>query len=120
MADLVVDAGSLVLSLTRVERLEGFRGDLRAPLDDVAAVRAVEDPWPELRGLRAPGTGVPGVMRRRGRGAAGSARTSPPCTARGRRWWSSSRGREFRPLGPDAWTIRTPWSTACRAALPAS
>ena len=28
----------------------------------MTAVRAVEDPWTELRGIRAPGTGLPGVI----------------------------------------------------------
>jgi hypothetical protein len=32
------------------------------PLSAVRSVRAVDDPWPELRGLRAPGTGIPGVI----------------------------------------------------------
>ena len=62
MADLVTDGTTLMLALTRIERLEGFRGDLHAPLDAVTGVRAVEDPWAELRGLRAPGTGLPGVI----------------------------------------------------------
>ena len=62
MADLVTDGTSLTLAMSRIEHLEGFRGDLHAPLDAVTAVRAVEDPWAELRGLRAPGTGLPGVI----------------------------------------------------------
>ena len=62
MADLVTDGTSLTLAMSRVEHLEGFRGDLHAPLASVSAVRAVADPWTELRGLRAPGTGVPGVI----------------------------------------------------------
>jgi hypothetical protein len=62
MADLVVDGTSLTLALSGVEHLEGFRGDLSAPLDAVTSVRAVDDPWSELRGMRAPGTGLPGVI----------------------------------------------------------
>jgi hypothetical protein len=62
MADLVVDGSSLTLAMSRVEHLEGFRGDLGAPLASVTSVRAVDDPWAELRGLRAPGTGLPGVI----------------------------------------------------------
>ena len=62
MADLVIDGTSLTLAMSRIEHLEGFRGDLHAPLTAVAVVRAVEDPWAELRGMRAPGTGLPGVI----------------------------------------------------------
>ena len=62
MADLVSDGTTLTLALTHAEHLEGFRGDPHAPLAAVTAVRAVEDPWTELRGIRAPGTGLPGVI----------------------------------------------------------
>jgi hypothetical protein len=62
MADLVVNGTTVTLALSRLEHLEGFRGDLDAPLDALTAVRAVEDPWAELRGIRAPGTGLPGVI----------------------------------------------------------
>jgi hypothetical protein len=62
MADLVVSGTIVNLTMTRLEHLEGFRGDLDAPLSAVTAVRTVEDPWAELRGVRAPGTGVPGVV----------------------------------------------------------
>jgi hypothetical protein len=62
MADLVIDGTSVTLAMSRLEHLEGFRGDLHAPLDAVTTARAVTDPWSELRGIRAPGTGVPGVV----------------------------------------------------------
>ena len=62
MADLHVEDGELVLHLGTMEKAEGFRGDIRVPLSAVTAVRVVDDPWPELRGIRAPGTGVPGVI----------------------------------------------------------
>ncbi len=62
MARLVTADGSVRLVLSRVERLEGFRGDITAPADSVTAVRASDDLWSELRGVRAPGTGIPGVI----------------------------------------------------------
>ena len=62
VADLLVDGGDVVLHMHAVEKAEGFHGDIRLPLVAVDAVRAVDDPWPELRGIRAPGTGVPGVV----------------------------------------------------------
>ena len=62
MADLRVEDGELVLHLHGMEKAEGFHGDIRVPLSTVSAVRVVEDPWAELRGIRAPGTGLPDVI----------------------------------------------------------
>ncbi|MGA2835142.1 MAG: hypothetical protein ABSF84_00965 [Acidimicrobiales bacterium] len=62
MAELTVAGDTVTLELTRAEHWEGFRGDIDAPLASVTAVRVSDDPWKELRGLRAPGTGIPGVV----------------------------------------------------------
>lgn len=62
MAKFVVEGSDLVLELTALEKAEGFHKSIRVPLAAVAAVRAVDDPWAELRGIRAPGTGLPGVI----------------------------------------------------------
>ena len=62
MARLAVDGSDLVLGLSGLEKVEGFHGDNRVPTSTVREVRLVEDPWSELRGMRAPGTGVPGVI----------------------------------------------------------
>lgn len=59
MARLLLDDGDLVLRFSRMERLGALRGDLRAPLSAVEDVRVSSTPWRELRGVRAPGTGVP-------------------------------------------------------------
>src|SRR5271154_481328 len=70
MADLEVEGNELVLHLRALEKAEGAHGDIRVPLTRVTAVRSVDDPWPELRGIRAPGTGLPNVIAvgtRRGR-----------------------------------------------------
>ncbi len=56
MARIDIYEGTLVLQLSFAERRGGFvRGDARIPLSAVRAVRAVEDPWAELRGMRSPG-----------------------------------------------------------------
>lgn len=62
MARLVIADGTVRLALTRVERLEGLRGDITAPATSVTDVRASDDLWSELRGIRAPGTGIPRVI----------------------------------------------------------
>lgn len=59
MARLSVDGGDLVLSLSLLERLGALHRGIRVPLPQVTEVAVTDRPWPLLRGLRAPGTGVP-------------------------------------------------------------
>jgi hypothetical protein len=62
VAELRVDGTELVLHMGALERAEGLHRDIRVPLGAVTSVRAVDDAWPELRGMRAPGTGLPQVI----------------------------------------------------------
>jgi hypothetical protein len=62
VASLIVDGADLVVEMSEFERVEALHGDVRVPLAAVQAVRIVDDAWPELRGIRAPGTGIPGVI----------------------------------------------------------
>ena len=62
MARVLTADGTVTLALTRTERIEGFHGDITAPVSSVTSIRASDDLWSELRGLRAPGTGIPGVI----------------------------------------------------------
>jgi hypothetical protein len=62
VADLHVDGDDLVLHMSALEKAEGLHGDIRVPLSAVRDVRVVDSAWPELRGMRAPGTGVPDVI----------------------------------------------------------
>src|SRR5579859_2360540 len=48
--------------MSELEYVEALHSDVRVPLAAVQAVRVVNDAWPELRGIRAPGTGIPGVI----------------------------------------------------------
>jgi hypothetical protein len=56
VAELRVDGDELVFQMTGFEKAEGFHGDIRVPLRAVPHVRIVDTAWPELRGMRAPGT----------------------------------------------------------------
>jgi hypothetical protein len=71
MAELRVEGSELVVAMSELEKLGAFRGDVRLPLSAVRAVRVAESPRSELRGIRAPGTGIPGIIAlgaRRGEG----------------------------------------------------
>src|SRR5579863_9254562 len=59
---LVVAGSDLLVKMSEVEQFEALHADVRVPLSTVRTVRVVDDAWPELRGIRAPGTGIPGVI----------------------------------------------------------
>jgi hypothetical protein len=58
----MVQQDELVVSLSGLEQLAALRHDVRVPLSAIQAVQAEPDPWCALRGFRAPGTGIPGVI----------------------------------------------------------
>jgi hypothetical protein len=62
VAKLGYEGDELVVRLSWLEKLGAFRGDVRVPRSSVRDVRATDQPWSELRGIRAPGTGWPGVI----------------------------------------------------------
>jgi len=62
MAELQATGDHLTLHLTAAEHLEGVHGDIVVPMSSIRAMRASDDLWAELRGIRAPGTGIPGVI----------------------------------------------------------
>ncbi len=62
MAGLHVRGNELVVELSELEKLGALHRDVHVPLASVTAVRVADDPWPELRGIRAPGTGIPGLI----------------------------------------------------------
>jgi hypothetical protein len=62
MARLHVEDGELMIDLSGLEKAEGLHGNIHVPVSTVRDVRCVGDPWPELRGMRAPGTGLPKVI----------------------------------------------------------
>jgi hypothetical protein len=62
VASLAVDRDTVTLRLSWLEKLGALHGDIRLPRSSVSAVRVTDHPWRELRGIRAPGTGVPGLI----------------------------------------------------------
>ena len=62
MATLEVHGDDLVVSLTAWERAAAMRREIRVPLGSVRSICADPDPWSALRGIRAPGTGIPGMI----------------------------------------------------------
>ena len=62
MADVVVRESQLVVHLSPLEKLAAFHGDVAVPLDFVRDAEVEPEPWQALRGVRAPGTGLPGVI----------------------------------------------------------
>jgi hypothetical protein len=62
VAELLIDNGALHVHLSALEKLGALRGDITIPLDAITRVRVSDAPWSELRGIRAPGTGLPGVI----------------------------------------------------------
>ncbi len=71
MAHLDLTPDQLRLRLSRWERVGALHGDVAIPRDAVRSVRVVPDPLRAVKGLRAPGYGLPGhasVGTWRGRG----------------------------------------------------
>jgi hypothetical protein len=62
MASLAPQADDLVLRLSSLEKAGALHGDLRIPLEAVESVVADQRPFRALRGIRAPGTGFPGLI----------------------------------------------------------
>jgi hypothetical protein len=62
MAILVVEGDQLIMRMTTLEHVEGVHQDIAVPLSSVQVVRVSANVWSELRGIRAPGTGIPHVV----------------------------------------------------------
>jgi hypothetical protein len=63
MAQLIVGGDDLRIHLSFFGRIGAFvHGDGSVPLRAIRDVRATEDPWAELRGVRSPGINLRGVI----------------------------------------------------------
>jgi hypothetical protein len=61
MAAVDIRQDELVVTLSRLERVAALRRQIRIPMASVRSICADPDPWGALRGVRSPGTGIPGV-----------------------------------------------------------
>jgi hypothetical protein len=62
MAKLIVEGPDLVVQMSSLEKLGAVRGDVRVPLSTVQSAEIEPHPWSAVRGIRAAGTGIPGVI----------------------------------------------------------
>jgi hypothetical protein len=62
VATLRHEGDELVVKLNDLEKAGALRGDVRVPWSAVRDLRVTEHPFRELKGVRSPGTGVPGVI----------------------------------------------------------
>ena len=63
MAGITRDGDSVVVRLSTAEKVFGLHGNLRVPLSCVREVAIRPEPLGAVRGLRAPGLGVPGRVK---------------------------------------------------------
>ncbi|MCE5288185.1 MAG: hypothetical protein LLG14_02985 [Nocardiaceae bacterium] len=61
MAQISVDRSHVKITLSAFEKISGFLGDLEVPRSAVQTVSVVENGFRALRGMRAPGLGMPFV-----------------------------------------------------------
>ncbi len=65
MAKVIEIGDQLVLKLSRLEKIGSLHKSLRVPKSSLVSIEDIPNPWFKangLRGLRAPGTGLPGVV----------------------------------------------------------
>jgi hypothetical protein len=62
MANLIIDDHVVVVSLSAMEKVEALHGNVTVPRSAVTRTRIVSDGMAEVHGVRAPGTGLPGVI----------------------------------------------------------
>jgi hypothetical protein len=62
MPTLAIEGGELVVHLSLVEKLAAIHGDARFRLATVTDVAVEPNVWSALRGIRAPGSGVPYLL----------------------------------------------------------
>lgn len=62
MATVAISAKEVVVELSTMEKIGGLHGDVHIARSHVTGVEAVDKPMQHVRGLRFPGTAVPGLV----------------------------------------------------------
>lgn len=62
MAQLVTEGSNLAIRMSQREEFFALKRSFTVPWSHVVNIAQVGDVWVHLRGLRAPGTGFPGVI----------------------------------------------------------
>ena len=64
MAIIILEDGTLTLHLSKFEVLGAFHRSPQSSLSNLQEIKRVENPWSStvMRGMRAPGTGIPFVI----------------------------------------------------------
>jgi len=61
MAEIRIEDGKITVELSFLEKLGALHGNVSVPRSAVQDVRVVEQPFSEIKGIRFPGTRVPGL-----------------------------------------------------------
>ena len=65
MATVIDEGETLLLKLSPLEKLGSFHTSIRVPKTSLKSRHQISNPWSRadgLKGVRAPGTGIPGVI----------------------------------------------------------
>lgn len=64
MAKVVEEGNNLILKLSRLDKIGSFHKDLKVSKENLISKQVLENPWSKevLKGMRAPGTGIPFVI----------------------------------------------------------
>ncbi|MCL4445557.1 MAG: hypothetical protein M1134_01580 [Actinobacteria bacterium] len=62
MAEMQVEGAEIVVALSAFEKVEAVHGEVRLALADLQGAEVLDDVIHAVHGLRAPGTGVPGLV----------------------------------------------------------
>jgi hypothetical protein len=65
MAELLISDDQIKLKMSLWEQLGSFHGPVRGKISEIAEIKSVPDPWDRkniMKGMRAPGTGIPGII----------------------------------------------------------
>ncbi len=62
MAAIDIERGDLIVRLSGLEQMAALRHEVRLPVSTMVSACVDSDPWGAMRGIWAPGTGIPGLL----------------------------------------------------------